>query len=234
MSLAEAIDQLGELAAEIKLAAFTDDKTPLKSELALHQEERVNNASGSQPYVVVFGDLDDFKHLNDDYSHEAGDVALQAVGETIYSMVIEDLKGRAYRRSGDEFVFLLEQEALEQFLSLVPSFRDIPFSHNNRVLETGMSLGYAIGDGKASFDQLMQRADAACQIAKRPGSDPCVLWTEDIDTNPLIRIGGWCQECGVKISCTLPKHNAPTHLSSCPCCGNSIQDLQPQNEPRQE
>lgn len=226
MSLAEAIDQLGELAAEIKRAAFTDDKTSLKSALALHQEERLNNPRESQPYVVVFGDLDDFKHLNDDYSHEAGDVALQVIGETIHDIVIDDLKGRAYRRSGDEFVIVLEQGALEGFLAYVPSFRGIPFRYNTKILETGMSLGYAIADGRASFDLLMQRADAACQIAKRPGADPCVRWTEDIDTNPLVRIGGWCQECRAKISCTLPKDNAPVKPTLCPCCGNSLQDLQ--------
>jgi len=162
MSLAEAIDQLGELSAEIKRAAFTDDKTSLKSALALHQEELLINASGRQPHVVVFGDLDDFKHLNDDYSHEAGDVALQVIGETINDIVINKLKGSAYRRSGDEFVILLEQEALEGFLAYVPSFRDIPFRYNTRILETGMSLGYTIADGKASFDELMLRADAAC------------------------------------------------------------------------
>src|SRR5258708_21239264 len=173
MSLAQAIDQLGELAAEIKRAAFTDDKTPLKSALALQQEERLSAREG-QPYVVVFGDLDDFKHLNDDHSHEAGDVALQVIGETIRDIVVDHLKGRAYRRSGDEFVIVLEQEALEDFLAYVPSFRRIPFRYKTEVLETRMSLGYAIADGKASFDELMLRADAACQIAKRPGENPCV------------------------------------------------------------
>ena len=79
MSLAEAIDQLGELATEIKREAFTDDKTSLNSALALHQEGRLNNAGGSESYVVVFGDLNDFKHINDDYSHEAGDVALRLI-----------------------------------------------------------------------------------------------------------------------------------------------------------
>jgi diguanylate cyclase (GGDEF)-like protein len=225
MSLAEAIDQLGELAAEIKRAAFTDDKTPLKSALALQQEERLS-ASEGQPYVVVFGDLDDFKHLNDDHSHEAGDVALQVIGETIRDIVIDPLKGRAYRRSGDEFVIVLEQEALKDFLAHVPSFRGIPFRYKTEVLETGMSLGYAIADGKASFDELMLRADAACQIAKRPGENPCVKWTEDINTNPLVRIGGWCPACMAKTSCTLPKHNAPPKLISCPNCGNLLQDLE--------
>jgi diguanylate cyclase (GGDEF)-like protein len=226
MSLAEAIDQLRELAAEIRREAFTDDKTSLNSTLALQQEERLNNAGGTEPYIVIFGDLNDFKHINDDYSHEAGDVALRAVGETIRKVVIDDLGGKAFRRSGDEFVILLNQDSLSRFLSTVSSFRHIPFSHNNRELITGMSLGYAIGDDKASFEELMQRADAACQIAKRPGADACIIWTEDIEINPLVRISGWCHGCSAKISCTLPKHKAPPRPTFCPCCGNSLQDSQ--------
>lgn len=226
MSLAEAIDQLGKLAADIRREAFTDDKTSLNSALALRQEERLKNAGGNESYILIFGDLNDFKHINDDYSHEAGDVALRAVGEAIRKIVIDDLGGNAFRRSGDEFVILLQHESLEGFLSTASSFRNIPFSHNSRQLITGMSLGYAIGDGKASFDELMQRADAACQIAKRPGADACVRWTEDIDINPLVRIGGWCPKCIAKISCTLPKHDAPSKPTSCPCCGELLQDLQ--------
>jgi diguanylate cyclase (GGDEF)-like protein len=223
MSLAEAIDQLGELAAEIRREAFTDDKTSLQSALALYQEERLNNTRRTEPYVLIFGDLDGFKHINDDYSHEAGDVALRAVGEAIRRIVIDDLGGKAFRRSGDEFVILLNQESLSRFLTTASSFREIPFSHNNRDLITGMSLGYAIGDGKASFEELLQRADAACQIAKRPGTDACTAWTEDIETNPLVRISGWCDRCSAKISCTLPKHIAPPNPTSCPCCGESLQ-----------
>jgi len=222
MSLAEAIDQLGELATEIKREAFTDDKTSLRSALALRQEERLGRAGAGEFNVIVFGDLNDFKHINDDYSHEAGDVALRAAGETIRRIVIDDLGAKAFRRSGDEFVILLKEESLEGFLSTSSSFDNIPFSHNERDLRTEMSFGCAIGDGKASFNDLLQRADSACQIAKRLGAGVCVKWTEDIDTNPLVRIGGWCQKCSAKISCTLPKDNAPAKPALCPCCGESL------------
>src|SRR5947207_78619 len=191
MSLAQAIDQLGELATEIRREAFNDDRTSLQSALALSQEQRINKTGGTEFDVVVFGDLNDFKHINDDYSHEAGDVALRAVGETIQAIVVDKLNAKAFRRSGDEFVFLLKQESLDRFLSFVTSFESIPFSHNQHELTTGMSFGYAVGDGKASFDELLQRADAACQIAKRPGAETCIAWNENIDINPLVRISGW-------------------------------------------
>jgi diguanylate cyclase (GGDEF)-like protein len=225
MSLAEAIHQLGDLAEEIKREAFSDDKTSLGSGLALRQEELLNRTGGGDEFqVVVFGDLNDFKHINDDYSHDAEDVALRAVGDTIRRIVIDEIGAKAFRRSGDEFVILLKTPSLEEFLSTVTSFERIPFSHNKRELSTAMSFGYAVGNGKASFDELIQRADAACQIAKRPGSQSCVPWTADIDTNPLVRVSGWCEPCEAKISCTLPRQNVSTKPIRCPFCGTSVRD----------
>lgn len=228
MGLADSVEQLQQLAAQIQREALVDDKTPLGSGLALRQELREVPSIQSE-YVVVFGDLNDFKHINDDYSHEAGDVALQAVGEAIRDIVIDRLRGRAYRRSGNEFVILLQQESVEEFLVLAPSLRDIPFRHNNRILEIGMSLGYAIGDGKATFEDLLQRADAACQLAKRPGVAHCVKWTKELQTNPLIRIGGWCADCNAKVSCTLPKTSVPSNMLSCPCCERALETSEDTN-----
>jgi len=222
MSLAEEIDRLEELAGVIKREAFIDEKTALGSALALRQEQRLTGAGESAFQVVIFGDLNDFKHINDDYSHEAGDVALRAVGKAIRRIVIDGLGAKAFRQSGDEFVILLKQESLREFLSKAARFRSIPFSHNRRKLRTGMSFGYAIADGKSTFEDLLQRADTACQLAKRPKAPHCIQWTADIEINPLVRISAWCPRCNAKISCTLPKNDAPAGLTSCPCCGEHI------------
>lgn len=163
MGSADSVEQLQQLAAQIQREALDDDKTPLRSGLALRQELR------------------------------------------------------------DVSSIRLQQESLQEFLALVPSFRDIPFRHNNRVLEIGMSLGYAIGDGKATFEDLLQRADAACQLAKRPGFAHSVKWTKKLQTNPLIRISGWCANSIAKFSCTLPKTNVPSKMLSCPCCGTALE-----------
>jgi len=222
MSLAEEIDRLEELAAVIKREAFVDEKTALRSALSLRQEARLYLASESDFQVVIFGDLNDFKHINDVYSHEAGDVALSAVGKAIRRIVVDGLGAKAFRQSGDEFVILLKRRSLKKFLLMAPKFRSIPFSHNRRKLRTGMSFGYATADGTATFDDLLQRADMACQLAKGLGAGRCVEWTADVEVNQLVRIGAWCGRCNVKISCTLPKNDAPAKLALCPCCGESL------------
>lgn len=53
---------------------------------------------------IIFIDLDDMKHWNDDFGHAAGDAALRAVGEAIQQSIREvDICGRV---GGDEFAVL--------------------------------------------------------------------------------------------------------------------------------
>lgn len=222
MSLDEAIERLEGFVAEVRSASLKDDKTGLSSLLALRQEERLINEGASDFSVIVFGDLNDFKQLNDDHSHDAGDVAIKTVGEMIQKMVIEDLQGMAFRQGGDEFVILLEQHQVEGFMSVVSSLGNIVFSHKEKKLRTAMSLGYVLSDGKTSFSDLLERAEIACQYAKVEGDGACIEWTTALLVNPVVRIGARCRKCGAKISCNLPKQNAPTQLKVCPCCGDLL------------
>lgn len=222
MNLDEAIGQLEQLVAEIRRVSFADDKTSLGNALALAQEEQLINEGTSEFNVIVFSDLNDFKHLNDLYGHDAGDVAINKVGETIRKIVIEDLQAKAFRQSGDEFVILLRQDLVERFLLRASTLGNIAFSYNERELMTAMSFGYVHSDGRTSFKDLLARAEAACQSAKAKGDGACIEWVEEMERNPLIRIGGRCLSCAAKISCNVPKQNAPEALKFCPCCGGTV------------
>jgi GGDEF domain-containing protein len=149
-------------------------------------------------------------------------VAIKTVGEMLQEMVVKDLEGRAFRQGGDEFVILLKQDLVETFLTVVSSLGNILFSHKEKELRTAMSLGLAFSDGKTSFSDLLERAEIACQYAKAKGDGACIEWTRELLVNPVVRIGAKCQKCGAKISCNLPKQNAPTELKVCPCCGESL------------
>ena len=214
--------QLEALLAEIKQVAFTDDKTKLGNALALAQDEQSINAGAGEYGVIVFGDLNDFKHLNDIYGYDAGDVAINKVGEIIYHIVIEDLQAKAFRLSGDEFIILLKQELVERFLLAAAAFGDIAFLYNDNELRTAMSFGYVRSDGRTRFRDLLTRAETACQYAKVQGDGICIEWVEEMERDPLIRIVGKCLNCAAKISCNVPKQNAPAALKFCPCCGGTV------------
>src|SRR5213080_3506143 len=181
MNLDEAIDQLERFVGDVRQSSLIDDKTNLASALALRQEERLINDGKSVFNVVVFGDLNDFKHLNDEHGHEAGDVAINEVGKAI-SNVLENLTAKAYRLSGDEFIILLEQDSVSGFLSASSSLANVTFSHDEKELKISMSLGYVLSDGKSSLSELQERAEVACQHAKLQGEGTCVEWSGAIES----------------------------------------------------
>ena len=61
----------------------------------------MNNRSDKICYAVSI-DLNDLKHINDGYGHDAGDTALQTVAAVLKKNV--GRSGTAYRIGGDEFV----------------------------------------------------------------------------------------------------------------------------------
>src|ERR1043166_3342476 len=217
------LENLENLFAEIRRVSVADDKTSLGNALALEQEARLINDGKSRFDVIVFGDLNNFKRINDDHTHDAGDVAIKEVGETIRTTLIEGLEAKAYGQGGAELVIVLKQEFLERFLSITPSFGNINFSHKDKELITAMSFGYARSDGKTSFRDLLERAEVACQHAKLQGDGVCVEWTENIKSNPIKSIYESCRKCGAKITCKVHQRNSPAKLICCPCCGESLQ-----------
>ena len=58
--------------------------------------------------AVLFIDLDDFKHFNDEYGHSCGDEVLKFTADTIKEIVFD--KGFAGRFGGDEFVICLNNQ----------------------------------------------------------------------------------------------------------------------------
>jgi len=125
MNLSEAIEQLNKV-------AFTDDKTPLENALALNKEMILIDAGRSKFDVIVFGDLNEFKLFNTNYTHEAGDVAIKKVGEKIQEDIVTQIKARAFRQSGDEFIILLKQSQIKKLLSKTLSFASITFSYKRK------------------------------------------------------------------------------------------------------
>lgn len=222
MNLRESIEQLANFVDQVKLAVFADDKTPLKNALALRDEAILIDSGQSEFDVVIFGDINRFKGLNDQYGHDAGDVAIGKVGEQIHQTIVERFQTKTFRQSGDEFVILLKRNLTEEFLQESKKFGEMLFTYEGKSLKTAMSFGYAVSDGKSSFSQLAERAETACQTAKNQGDGVCIAWSKKLQREALVNLRQRCQKCGAKTSCNVPKKNAPVKLLSCPCCGQSF------------
>ncbi len=222
MNLDLAITNLEIIAPEIRRLSLVDDKTPLLNSLALNKEISSFEDGQSKFNTIVFGDINDFKKLNDTEGHEAGDFAIKRIGEMIQSEFVRKLNAKAFRQSGDEFVILLTQESIEAFKKAALDFKAVSFLYNEKPLTTEISFGLSVSDGKATFKDLLKRAETACLTAKTQDNGVCITWNTGIEQNSLIDFREKCKDCGSVNKCNVPKTKNPIKLSFCSFCGEKL------------
>lgn len=82
-----------------------DNLTGLKNRRCFF-EEADSRIRKRQAFTLVFIDLDNFKSINDNYGHQAGDDYLRAFAGRTQELIGHD--GELYRLAGDEFVCIYE------------------------------------------------------------------------------------------------------------------------------
>ncbi|MFP4499926.1 MAG: diguanylate cyclase [Candidatus Hydrogenedentota bacterium] len=132
-------------------------------------EAAVARARNKQiPLSLLFLDLDNFKHCNDTYGHQAGDKLLVAVGETIDKSV-RTTRDEGFRLGGDEFAVLLLGADREN--SLYVAERIQSEFRKYETLGTTMSIGIVQYTEDLQVETFMRAADEALYKAKGAGKD---------------------------------------------------------------
>lgn len=126
--------------------------------------------------VLLYLDLDDFKHINDDHGHAAGDDMLRAVARVLGRHVREsDVVARI---GGDEFALLLwncdEAHAVTKAVALEAAIGRTTAAHGGAMLAVGASVGVAPllpldrpADAIHRADQAMYARKAARRLRDR-------------------------------------------------------------------
>src|SRR5262249_22464982 len=122
--------------------------------------------------AVLYVDLDDFKSVNDDYGHAAGDRFLYELGRRIANAVRED--DFVARIGGDEFAIVCaDVDAEDDVRSLATRVLEAfatPVEVDDLNISRSASVGVAFDpDGATAGARLLEAADAAMYAAKRSG-----------------------------------------------------------------
>ena len=122
-------------------------------------------------FIMAMIDVDDFKAINDQCGHAAGDQVLVAIAKTVtHSLRAEDLVARF---GGDEFVVLIEGLSLRQaesrFTAISRQVRDACQPLVRAGVASSISVGLAECSAGETADSLQRRADMALYDAKRSG-----------------------------------------------------------------
>ncbi len=129
---------------------------------------RARRAQRSMSMVLI--DVDDFKKLNDDRGHEAGDEVLRIIGRVMSNVRGADV---AVRLGGDEFGLLIPDAGMDGAKAVVARISDAATEQFLRAgLRVTLSLGVSVfGSPPADVDALIREADSAMYHVKRGTKD---------------------------------------------------------------
>ncbi|WP_223261289.1 GGDEF domain-containing protein [Methylophilus medardicus] len=149
---------LSELQSTRSLA-MTDRLTAVPNRLALeNQLLQLREHS-----CLMFLDIDNLKHVNDHFGHEAGDHLLQRFCQILSKKL--DTHGRLYRLGGDEFAIVCHEDDVEWCQ------HQIEYTHLQMEKEgfasAGASVGIVFSHEASDTEELMRIADKRMYADKR-------------------------------------------------------------------
>ncbi|WP_053227117.1 GGDEF domain-containing protein [Solirubrobacter soli] len=160
--------------------AATDALTGLANRRVFHERLAAELARGrreGRPVSLALFDVDDFKSINDNYGHPAGDAALRGFAQVLSGQArASDVVCRV---GGEEFAAILAGADAEQAAEYARRALGV-----TRVSALGprpvtASAGVATApDGSEGADELFRRADEQLLAAKRCGKDRVAVSTE--------------------------------------------------------
>jgi diguanylate cyclase (GGDEF)-like protein len=179
----ETTGELSDKNRELSHLALHDPLTGLPNRaLVLDRAEQMLRRAAREPGALIgalFIDIDDFKRINDNIGHAAGDQFLKVVAERLRRTVrAQDTVGRL---SGDEFVVLSEPPPGETTLDkladrLTQVLRQpVQLDDDRHVSTATASIGVALG-AYATPDALLRDADLALYAAKAEGKNRYTLF----------------------------------------------------------
>jgi diguanylate cyclase len=188
----ELSNRVGELEGELRRLSSevsTDQLTQIANRRGLLQAfdvecARLQRAEGDEPdedkpagLSIGLLDIDNFKRLNDELGHSAGDEALKALAATV-SKTLRPTDMVA-RYGGEEFVVLLPDTPVDEgqqiLTRLQRSLTGGLFMHENKQIFVTFSAGVTAYCPGERIEDALERADMALYQAKRAGKNRTLI-----------------------------------------------------------
>jgi c-di-GMP phosphodiesterase Gmr len=156
-----------------------DDLTGLPNRILIHEHVDRILREPNRRFALAFIDLDNFKHINDYYSHAIGDALLIKIAQRIAKRLRDgDMLARI---SGDEFLLLLDPaQDNDQIATLVEQvLADLkkPFHIEAFEVFTSASIGVSMHpEHGLTYEELRRNADSAMYRAKSAAKGDAVYF----------------------------------------------------------
>jgi diguanylate cyclase (GGDEF)-like protein/PAS domain S-box-containing protein len=163
----------------IKHLAYHDSLTNLPNRKYMETKitERYNLDDTATEFAIMFLDLDDFKHVNDNYGHDTGDMLLKLIADRITKLLPEE--DMIARIGGDEFIILTSKNNVISTADMIYEKLSKEFIINGHSIKAKLSIGIAYypEDGD-SVEDIIKKADNAMYVSKRNGKNNYIIYDD--------------------------------------------------------
>ena len=188
--------RLTALQQQLRQQALYDNVTKLPNrQYLMNHLAMLTSAQDPEPFALFFIDLDNFKRVNDNAGHDAGDELLRHIAQYLDG-ALENAKSFrvgsgalniAARVGGDEFIQVVggvdtAEKAAEIAGRLLADFKS---QHLDRYIEkynVGLSVGVALYPYHSdNYHVIIKYADMAMYAAKHAGKNQFCVYTDELN-----------------------------------------------------
>jgi diguanylate cyclase (GGDEF)-like protein len=174
-----------EIHRAVEIKARSDGLTGLLNH-ATFQEFLVQRVREASPFSLIMLDLDDFRTINNELGHQAGDRLLRTIADALLHAGRDS--DQVFRYGGDEFTFLLPGtdgvgalRVAERARAAVRRVGEQPaWKAAGMVVSASIGVATFPTDGAVAEDVLLA-ADRACYVAKRTGAGRVATAAEGLE-----------------------------------------------------
>lgn len=173
------MSNLNQKNKELDFLANYDALTQLRNRHHIADQFHIYE-QGTKPYCVILGDIDDFKRINDTYSHDCGDKVLVTVADIISTGVGE--RGTVCRWGGEEILIIMSgtsDECYEIVENIRLKIQNMKLNFNRREINVTMTFGFSDYSEAMNIEKLVSVADSRLYKGKRNGKNQVVYHQYD-------------------------------------------------------
>lgn len=167
---------------ELKKQVYRDKLTGLYNETYLLETIR-KKISAVSPFTLIISKPDNFKELNDEYGHEAGDTVIRIMARKLREYTEDD--SRTIRYKGNAMAVLIptaEKEAASAHAKGIQDFLkslDIREVSKGKAFRLSVSVGVGLYPGTCTdAETLVTKTHELPLIGRKRGGN-CILFTDD-------------------------------------------------------
>jgi diguanylate cyclase (GGDEF)-like protein len=136
--------------------------------------------------TLLLLNINNFKHINDFYGNETGDIILQEISSLIKLPLIEPYNPRFFRMGGDDFGILLNKSDLvhaeRSARAIATTIESYPFIVDN--IEIFITVSISVNN----VDPFMENADMALKHLKTDYNDNVIVFTIDMRLKEKVQL----------------------------------------------